>query len=398
MADEDIRPFPHFATNALHAGQDPWQWESRAIVPPLSLSTTFAQRTPGQPEKYEYSRSNNPTRDVAEKCLASLEDGKYCMLLASGLAATTTTLHLLKAGDHMVSHNDVYGGTNRYFRKVVSTQNIDVTFVDATNPDNVRNAIKPNTKIVWMETPTNPLMQIIDIAKVSKTVKDVSEDIILVVDNTFATPYFQRPLTLGADVVLHSLSKYINGHTDVIGGALITSRDDIHERLRFLQNAIGTILSPFDSYLVNRGMKTLHLRMQAHHKNATALAKFLEADPRVDKVVYPGLESHPQHELAKKQMRGFSGMITFFIKGGLAEAKTFLETLKIFVIAESLGGYESLAEHPAIMTHASICKEERESLGISDTLIRLSVGVEDSEDLIADVAAALAAAHPNIKA
>jgi len=391
---EDFKPFEHFGTNAIHAGQDPDQWKSKAVVPPISMSTTFKQESPGEHSGYEYSRSGNPTRDCTEKCLASLENGKHCMLFSSGLGATTSLFNLLNSGEHLVAMNDLYGGTNRFFRKIASKFNVETSFVDLTVAENLEKHIKPNTRMVWVETPTNPLLQVVDIAAVCE-IAHKQPNIIVVVDNTFMTPYFQRPLELGADCAFHSVTKYLNGHSDCVMGAVITKSDAIHEKLRFLQNAIGTVPSPFDSYLVNRGLKTLHIRMRQHMSNGMAVAKFLEADARVDSVRYPGLPSHPQYATVQKQCRGYSGMVTFFIKGGLEEAKTFLSNLKVFTLAESLGGFESLAEHPAIMTHASICKEEREQLGIYDTLVRLSVGIEDEADLINDLDQALAVAVKN---
>lgn len=384
MEDNGFKPFPHFSTAALHVGQEPEQWNSMAVVPPISMSSTFKQKSPGVHSGYEYSRAGNPTRDCTEKCIAALENGKHCMLFSSGLQATTTITHLLNAGDHIVAMNDLYGGTNRFFRKVANRMNIECSFVDATDAGKVKEAIRPNTKMIWIETPTNPLMQIVNIAAVCSIAQEYP-NIFTVVDNTFTTSYFQRPLELGADVVMHSLTKYMNGHSDVVMGAVITSNEAIHEKMRFLQNAMGGVPSPFDCFLVNRGLKTLAVRMKEHQRNGLAVAKFLEAHPGVEKVLHPGLASHPQHEVAKKQMRGFSGMVTFFIKGGVEQASAFLTNLKVFTLAESLGGFESLAEHPAIMTHASIAKEERESLGITDNLIRLSVGIEDIEDLIADL-------------
>ncbi|XP_031553934.1 cystathionine gamma-lyase-like isoform X2 [Actinia tenebrosa] len=311
---------------------------------------------------------------------------------ASGLAASLVIAHLMKSGDHIACVDDVYGGTNRYFNRIMAgAMGIEVTMNDFTNLENVEKAIKPNTKIVWIETPTNPLLKLIDIKGVADIVHQ-HEGVILVVDNTFMSSYFQRPLSLGADVVMHSVTKYMNGHSDVVMGVLATSDEKIAERIRFLQNAIGPVPSPFDCYLANRGLKTLHLRMRQHEVNALTLAKFLEKDPRCTKVVYPGLESHPQHELAKKQMTGFGGMVTFYIKGGLANATEFLKKVKVFTLAESLGGFESLCEHPAIMTHASVPPDQRDKLGISDTLIRLSVGLEDTQDIIDDIDQALAAA------
>ncbi|XP_033736858.1 cystathionine gamma-lyase-like [Pecten maximus] len=389
---ENLKPFKHFATDAIHAGQEPEQWKCKAVVPMISMSTTFKQEGPGQHCGYEYSRSGNPTRNCLEKCIAALEGAKLGMVFASGLATTTAITHLLKQGDHIVSMNDLYGGTNRYFKKVASRMGIETSFVDCTVAKNVGAAIKPNTKMVWMETPTNPTMQLVDIEAVVSVVRASNQDIFVVVDNTFMSSYFQRPLSLGADIVMHSLTKYMNGHSDSVMGALATNSDKLGEELRFLQNAFGPIPSPFDCFLVNRGLKTLHVRMKEHMKNGLAVAKFLESHRCVEKVIHPGLPSHPQHELAKRQMRGFSGMVTFYIRGGLNEASTFLKRLKVFTLAESLGGFESLAELPSVMTHASVPIEERDQLGISDNLIRLSVGLEDEADLLADLDQALKAA------
>lgn len=390
-------PFKSFATSALHVGQEAEQWKSMAVVPPISLSTTFKQFGPGEHAGFEYSRSGNPTRNCLEKAVAAVDGAKYSLALASGLAATMTIAHMLKCGDNIICMNDVYGGTNRYFRRVASEMGLEVSFVDCTKLDCLKAAIKPNTKLVWVETPTNPTMKVIDIKGCADVVHAHNKDIIVVVDNTFMSAYFQRPLALGADICMYSATKYMNGHSDVVMGLVSMNRDDLYERLKFLQNAIGAVPSPFDCYLCNRGLKTLHLRMKQHFINAVAVAKFLEADPRVDKVVFPGLPSHPQYELMKRQCTGCPGMITFYIKGDLTNATAFLRNLKLFALAESLGGYESLAEHPAIMTHASVPEEERKVLGISDTLIRLSIGIEDVEDIIVDLDQALKAAHPQIK-
>merc|ERR1712212_255614 len=381
----------HFATKALHAGQEPEQWNSMAGVPPISLSTTFKQDAPADFKKYEYGRSGNPTRDVLEQCLASLDGAKHAMTFASGLAATTALTHILSAGDHIVSMDGVYGGTNRYFRKCASRMGIETSFVDATNPENVAAAIKPNTKMVWVETPTNPTLKVVDIRAVADITKK-HEDIFLVVDSTFLSSYFQRPLELGADIVMHSLTKYMNGHTDVIMGAACTNSDELGEKLRFLQNAIGPVPSPFDCFLVNRSLKTLKIRMEEHQKNALIVGKWLEKHPSVISVRHPGLPSHPQHELVKRQCYGHSGIMSFYIKGGLEESKNFLSALKVVTLAESLGGYESLAELPYLMTHASIEESERIAYGITNNLIRVSVGLESPEDIIADLDQALAAA------
>merc|ERR1712227_803614 len=326
-------------------------------------------------------------QETLSRCIASLDGAEHACVFASGLATSTTITHLLNAGDHIISMDDVYGGTNRYFRKVASRMNIETTFVDATNPSNIEAAIKPNTKMVWVETPTNPTLKVVDIAAVAAITKK-HPNIFLVVDNTFLSSYFQRPLELGADIVMYSLTKYMNGHTDVIMGAACTNSEDLHDRLRFLQNAIGPVPSPFDCYLVNRSLKTLKLRMEEHQKNALIVGRWLEQHPGVEKVRHPGLPSHPQHELVKRQCYGHSGMMSFYLKGGLNESKKFLSALKLITLAESLGGYESLAELPYLMTHASIEEKERVALGVTDNLIRLSVGLENAEDLIADLAQA----------
>lgn len=392
---DDFVPYAHFSTQAIHVGQEPEQWESRAVVPPISLATTFKQDGPGEHAGFEYSRSGNPTRNCVEKCIAALENGKHALLFSSGLAATMVITNLLNAGDHIICMDDVYGGTNRYFRKVAERMNIQPTFVDATDLALVRTSMKPNTKLIWLETPTNPMMKIVDVAAVAK-IAHQQPGVIVAVDNTFMSSYFQRPLDCGADMSMHSLTKYMNGHTDVVMGAVILNDDDVAGRLRFLQNAIGAVPSPFDCFLVNRGLKTLPVRMKAHMNNGLAVARWLETNPRVTKVIHPGLKSHVQYELARRQMRGYSGMVTFYIRGGEDEARSFLSSLKIFSLAESLGGFESLAEHPGIMTHASVAREEREQLGITDSLVRLSVGLEDVEDLIADLDQALLVAVPKV--
>ncbi|XP_074859615.1 cystathionine gamma-lyase isoform X1 [Carettochelys insculpta] len=386
--------FAHFATQAIHVGQEPEQWSSRAVVPPISLSTTFKQLAPGQHYGFEYSRSGNPTRNCLEKAVAALDGAKYCLAFASGLAATVNIAHLLKAGDGIICVDDVYGGTNRYFRKVASQMGLKFTFVDCSKLECLEAAITPKTKLVWLETPTNPILKVIDIQGCADIVHK-HKDIILVVDNTFMSAYFQRPLSLGADICMYSATKYMNGHSDVVMGLVSVNCDNLYERLKFLQNAIGAVPSPFDCYLCNRGLKTLHIRMKQHFHNALVVAQYLESNPRVEKVIYPGLPSHPQHELMKRQCSGCPGMITFYIKGNLDHANIFLKNLKLFALAESLGGYESLAEHPAIMTHASVPEEEREVLGISDTMIRLSVGLEDTQDILEDLEQALKAALPD---
>lgn len=377
-----------FASKAIHAGQEP-DPRTGAVTVPISLATTFAQPVPGQHLGWEYSRTGNPTRDAFETQIAALENAKYGLAFASGSAATATVLHLLPAGSHVITVDDIYGGTQRYFRRIASqTNNLTFSFVDFNVEGEFENAQNDQTKLVWLETPTNPTLKISDIQKVAEQCK--AKGYLLVVDNTFMTPYFQNPLDLGADMVVHSGTKYLNGHSDVVLGVVCTNSDDLNTRLKFLQNGLGAILSPFDSYMVMRGMKTLALRMQRHGENAMAVAEFLEKHPKVEKVVYPGLKSHPQHDLAlKNTKRGHGGMITCYLKGGIEESKVFLETLKLFACAESLGAVECLAEHPAIMTHASVPPEMREKLGISDNMVRLSVGIEEIEDIIADLTAGL---------
>jgi len=377
-----------FSTRAIHVGQDPSKWNHRAIIPPISLSTTFEQFSPGNYAEYEYSRSGNPTRKCLEECIASLENADYALAFASGLAATVSLTHLLQHGDHIVCFDDLYGGTNRYFRTCASRMGIEVSFVDMRSIDNVRKAMQKNTKMIWIETPTNPTMKLVDIQGVSDLLKQ-HPGIISVVDNTFMSSYFQKPLNLGAHVSMHSLTKYMNGHSDVCMGAIATSDKDIYEKMKYLQNSLGTVPSPFDCYLVNRGLKTLHIRMERHMENGLAVASFLENHKNVEQVIFPGLPSHPQHELAKRQCSGFSGMVSFYIKGGLPEAQKFIKNLRIFHLAESLGCIESLVEIPSLMTHASVPAEQRQVLGISDTLIRLSIGIESIKDLIEDLDQAL---------
>lgn len=382
---------PHFATKACHEGQEPEQWSSMAVVPPISMSTTFKQDGPADFKMYEYSRSGNPTRDCLEKCLAALDGGKYAITFSSGLAATATVTQLLKSGEHVVAMDDLYGGTNRYFRKVASNMGILTSFVDATNPKKVAEAIQPNTRMVWIETPTNPTLKVVDIQAVAEIVHS-HKNIFLVVDNTFESAYFQRPLELGADISYYSMTKYMNGHTDVIMGSVVLNNKDLADRLRFLQNASGPVPSPFDCYLVNRSLKTLKLRMETHQKNGLLAAQFLEKHPLVESVRHLLLKSHPQYEVVKRQQYGHSGMLSFYLKGGLEESRKFLKALKLITLAESLGGYESLAELPYLMTHASIEEKERVALGVTANLIRVSVGLEDSEDIIADLDQALKAA------
>ncbi len=375
-----------FETLAIHAGQPP-EAEFGAVIPPLYLSTTFAQSAPGEYKKYDYSRAGNPTRTSYEKCVASLEGADFGFGFSSGCAATSTVIQLLKAGDHVIANDDMYGGTFRLFNSVLSQFGVEFSYVDLTDADNLKSAIKENTKLVWLETPTNPVLKISDIKTISQIAHD--KNVLVAVDNTFMSPYFQSPLALGADLVVHSATKYINGHSDVVGGVIATNDKNLAEKLEFLVKSVGAMSSPFDSYLAMRSLKTLAVRMKAHEENAMAVARFLEAHDNVEKVLYPGLKSHPQNSLACEQMKGFGGMVTFYIKGGLKEASTFMQNLKVFTLAESLGGVESLVEHPAIMTHASIPKENREKLGISDALIRLSVGIETQEDIINDLKNAL---------
>jgi cystathionine gamma-lyase len=383
-----------FETRALHIGEEPNLSEggSGDVVSPIHLTSTFARNKIDEPPKgYEYSRSANPTRDALEKRLASLENGKYGIAFASGLAATATViLSLMKAGDHMIAFDDLYGGTRRLFTMLFKENfNIDVSYVDARKAENIADAVKGKTRLIWLETPTNPLLKMCDIRSIASIAWD--KKIFLAVDNTFMTPYFQLPLDLGADLVVHSTTKYLNGHSDSVGGAVVTSDDHIHDKIRFNQNAAGAILSPFDSYMILRGTKTLSLRMERHEKNALAIARYLESHDKIERVFYPGLESHPQHQLAKKQMSGFGGMVSFELKTDLDRARAFVEGLKIFTLAESLGCVESLVELPALMTHSSIPPEEREKTGIKDSLIRISVGIENIDDLLDDLTQSLKA-------
>src|SRR3954471_10910849 len=380
----------HLETLAIHAGQAP-DPSTGAITTPVYLTSTYVQAGPGEHKGYEYSRTQNPTRHALEANLAALEGGRFGLAFASGCAATTTILHLLKSGDHVVAGDDLYGGTYRIFERVMKQMGIEVTYVDPTSPAAFGEAMRPQTKLVWVETPTNPLLKLCDIAAVAELCK--KRGVWLAVDNTFLTPCLQRPLDLGATLVVHSTTKYLNGHADVVGGVVVTSDEEVHERLRFLQNAIGAIPSPMDSFLVLRGTKTLAVRMERHVANAQKVAAWLEAHDAVEKVIYPGLKSHPQHALAERQMRGPGGMISFVLKPAkkpaLERARGMLRSTTLFACAESLGGVESLIEHPAIMTHASIPPANRQRLGISDGLVRISVGIEHVDDLIADLQQAL---------
>ena len=377
------------STRVIHAGQQP-DPSTGAIMTPIYASSTYVQRSPGDHQGWEYSRSHNPTRDAYEKCVADLESGIRGLAFASGMAATSAILELLDAGDHVLAGDDLYGGSFRLFRGVRErSANLKFTFARLENPDEFRAAIRPETKMVWVETPTNPMLKIVDIALAAEIARE--KGAILVVDNTFASPMLQRPLELGADIVMHSATKYLNGHSDMIGGVAVVREDEeLAERLWYLLNSTGGIQGPFDSFLALRGLKTLALRMKAHSGNALKIALWLQQHPRIERVIYPGLADHPQHELAMRQMNGQGGgIISVDIRGGLEASRRMLERCELFALAESLGGVESLINHPAIMTHASLPQERRQRLGISDTLIRLSVGVEDAEDLIEDLDYAL---------
>ena len=383
-----------FATRVIHGGQAP-DPTTGAVMPPIYATSTYVQSSPGVHKGYEYSRSQNPTREAFERCIANLENGQRGYAFASGLAAMSTVLELLDSGAHVIASDDLYGGTFRLFERVRRrTAGHRFSFIDMTDPASVRAAIRPETKMLWVETPSNPLLKLIDLEAVAAIARE--NGILAVADNTFASPWGQRPLELGFDIVVHSTTKYLNGHSDLVGGVAVVGRKPQHgavaEQLAFLHNAVGAIAAPFDSFLALRGVKTLALRMERHSSNALELAQWLESQPKVAKVYYPGLESHPQHALARRQMRaGFGGMISMDLKGDLAGARRFLETCELFSLAESLGGVESLIEHPAIITHASIPAEQRAKLGIGDTLIRLSVGVEDVNDLREELTRALAA-------
>ena len=381
---------PRFDTLAVHAGQAP-DPATGAVMTPVYYTSTFAQDGPGEHRGFEYGRTRNPTRDALQGCLAAREGARHGLAFASGLAAADALLHLLSAGDHVLASDDVYGGTFRIFDKVFRRLGLEFSSVDMTDPAKVARALRPTTRLVWIESPTNPLLKIVDLAAVAALARAAGARTL--VDNTFATPFFQRPLALGIDLVTHSTTKYLNGHSDVIGGAVLTSDDELHDRLRFIQNAVGAVPSPMDAFLVLRGLKTLHLRMARHAENALAIARFLEGHPQVARVVYPGLPSHPQAALAARQMSGPGGMLAFSIRGGLPAATALLRAVRVFACAESLGGVESLIEHPAIMTHASLPAAARAALGIDDVLLRVSAGVEDVGDLIADLERGLAAAR-----
>lgn len=388
-----MRKKPLMATNglgtrAIHAGQSP-DPATGAIMTPIYATSTYVQRSPGKHLGYEYSRTQNPTRMAYERCVADLEGGVAGFAFGSGLAAAATALDLLDAGSHVIAMDDLYGGTYRLFERVRRrSAGLDFSFVDLNDAKALRSALKPNTRMIWAETPTNPMLKLVDLAKVAAFAR--KHDLVLVVDNTFCSPMLQRPLELGAHLVLHSATKYLNGHSDMVGGVVVAGDDRLAESMAFLQNSVGAIAGPFDAFLAMRGLKTLHLRMRAHCENAMAIASWLEKHPAIERVIYPGLKSHPQHALAKRQMDGFGGIISVEVKGGLKNARRMLERCKLFALAESLGGVESLIEHPAIMTHASVPPAKRKQLGISDALVRLSVGVEDVSDLRQELERALA--------
>jgi cystathionine gamma-lyase len=377
-----------FATRCIHGGQAPDPLTG-AVMPPIYATSTYAQSSPGVHKGYDYARTANPTRGAWERCIADLESGTHGFAFASGMAATSTLLELIDAGSHIVAMNDLYGGTFRVFERVRRrSANLDISFVDLTQHANLGKAVRPQTRMIWIETPTNPTLRLVDIAQVAEFARQ--RGILTVVDNTFASPWIQRPLELGADIVMHSATKYLNGHSDMVGGVAVTGNAELAEKIAFLQNAVGAIAGPFDSFLALRGLKTLALRMRQASESALHIAGWLEQHQRVAHVWYPGLASHAQHELAKRQMKnGYSGIVSFSVKGGLDEARRVLERCRVFTLAESLGGVESLVDHPGLMTHASVPPEMRKTLGIDDALIRLSVGIEDVEDLVADLQAAL---------
>ncbi|MFO0891148.1 MAG: PLP-dependent aspartate aminotransferase family protein [Isosphaeraceae bacterium] len=378
-----------FDTRAIHAEQSP-DPSTGAVITPIYANSTFAQEAPGVHKGFDYGRSHNPTRFAYERAVANLEGGAAGFAFASGMAASATVLELLEAGSHLVAMDDLYGGTYRLFERVRKhSMKLDVSYVDLTDPSRLEAAIRPDTRMIWVETPTNPLLKLVDLAAVGAVAR--RRGVLAVADNTFASPWVQRPLEHGFDIVVHSATKYLNGHSDVIGGIVVVGPNpELSERLRFLQNAVGAIAGPFDSFLAHRGVKTLGLRMERHCRNALAVARWLEQHPKIERVIYPGLLSHPQYELANRQMHGFGGMISAVVRGGLDSARSMLSRCRVFTLAESLGGIESLIEHPAIMTHASIPAEVRAKSGIHDGLIRLSVGIEDEADLIADLEQALA--------
>ena len=376
-----------FATRAIHTPENPDD-KTGAVVVPIYQSSTFREHEPGIEGEYVYSRTGNPTRAALEATLASLEEGRYGLAFASGMAAgTTLALSLLKRGDHVLCVEDLYGGTRRLFERIMPNFGVDFTYAEGSNLNDFARMLRPETKVVWLESPTNPLLRIVDIEGVAKLAH--RQGSIVVVDNTFQSPYLQQPLKFGADIVVHSTTKYLGGHSDLMGGGIILSDSALYEKVHFAQNAAGAVPGPFDCWLVLRGMKTLAVRMDRHCANAQRVAEFLTGHPKVRQVIYPGLPSHPQHQLAKRQMKGFGGMISFYLKGNFESAKRFLKALKVFTLAESLGGVESLAEHPSSMTHASVPRDELERIGVTESLIRLSAGIEDSEDLLTDLSNAL---------
>lgn len=375
-----------FDTKVVRAGITP-DPTTGAIVPPIYQTATYVLEEVGKDKGFDYTRSSNPTRQILEQQLATLDGGKYGICFASGMASVDSCLKLLKAGDHVVCSDDVYGGVSRHFNKVLTRYNLHFTYVDTSNPEKVREAIRPETKMLWIETPTNPLLKITDVAAMAGLAK--SHGLVLGVDSTFATPVFLRPLELGADIVVHSTTKYLSGHNQLIGGVVITNREDICEEMKFIQKTIGAVPSPFDCWLTILGVKTLHLRMKRHASNAQLVAEFLEAHSKVERVTYPGLPSHPQHDIAKQQMDGYSGMISFELVGGVSAGRTVMNSVKLCALAESLGAVETMITHPATMTHAEVPKEERDARGLTDGLVRISVGIEDPEDIIADLEQAL---------
>lgn len=376
-----------FATKAIHAGQEP-DPTTGAIMTPIYQTSTYWQKSPGDHKGYEYSRGTNPTRKALEDCLAAIENGKFGLAFSSGMGATDAVMKLLQPGDEVITGNDLYGGSYRIFTKIFANYGIKFHFLDLSNPDNMLPYINANTKQIWIETPTNPTMQIIDIEACAKIAK--AHQLLLTVDNTFASPYLQNPLDLGADIVMHSVTKYIAGHSDVVMGALVVNDENLYKKLWFIYNSCGATPGPQDAFLALRGIKTLHLRMKAHCENGALVAQFLKNHPKVEKIYWPGFQDHPNHDIAKKQMRGFGGMISIVLKGAdLQETFKVASSFKVFSLAESLGGVESLINHPATMTHGSIPKEEREKVGVTDNLLRLSVGVEDIEDLLDDLKVAL---------
>jgi cystathionine gamma-lyase len=379
---------PHFATRTIHAGQVP-DPSTGAIMPPIYATSTYVQESPGVHKGYEYSRTQNPTRMAYERCVADLESGTHGFAFASGMAAMATALELLDAGSHIIAMDDLYGGSYRLFENVRRrSAGHTFSFVDMADPAALEAAIRPETRLIWLETPTNPMLKLVDLEAIAQIAR--RRGILTACDNTFATPWVQRPLELGIDIVMHSATKYLNGHSDMVGGILVVREHaDLPDRLAFLQNAVGGIQGPFDSFLALRGLKTLAIRMERHCSNAQAVAEYLAGHPKVDRVYYPGLPGHPQHALAKRQMASYGGMVTAVLKGGMAESRRFLERVELFALAESLGGVESLIEHPAIMTHASIPADVRAKLGVNDSLVRLSVGIEAADDLIADLTQAL---------